>query len=52
MPSSPVFHPVLSGLAGALLALAAVHAGARLTADGADFTLLQLTVCHQCLVGE
>lgn len=48
----PRFHPVLCGLAGALLALAAVHAGARLAAAGAGFTLLRLTLCHQCLIGE
>ena len=52
MPSPSPFRPVVIGLAGFLLALAAVHAGARLAGEGSDFTLLRLSLCHHCLIGE
>lgn len=52
MPTPPSFHVVAIGLAGFLLALAAVHAGARLAGAGTDFTLLRLSLCNHCLIGE
>lgn len=52
MPTPPLSRAISIGLAGFLLALAAVHAGARLAGAGTDFTLLRLSLCNHCLIGE
>lgn len=52
MPTPPPFRAAAIGLAGFLLALAAAHAGARLAGTASGFTLLRLSLCQNCLIGE